>query len=170
MGRGVTIALLGAALALPATAAGTGKQDSFRAAIRDCNDDGVLQGTYTRRTLRLALEHMSPELHEYSDCADVFLRALSRRPTITIVRAPRRCVSKWLVVRVRVRVLAPPQTLVYVDHRRVKSTTRLDFEVRRDVRHLAPGRHRLHVTAVDEGGHDTIKRRSFTKCHRSRGL
>jgi hypothetical protein len=64
----VAASLLGAAPALAA---------DYHAAIRDCNDDGVLQGHYSRSTLRQARNHLPASLREYSDCADVLARAIA---------------------------------------------------------------------------------------------
>src|SRR4051794_40766595 len=49
----------------------------YHAAIRDCNDDGVLQGRYSQHTLRQARNHLPSSLREYSDCEDVLARALA---------------------------------------------------------------------------------------------
>jgi hypothetical protein len=69
--------ILAAALAVLASAAPTASAADYHAAIRDCNDDGVLQGTYTRSTLRQARNHLPASLREYSDCADVLARAIA---------------------------------------------------------------------------------------------
>ena len=62
-----------AAAAAPQTALAA----DYHAAIRDCNDDGVLQGRYTPHTLRQARHHLPQSLREYSDCEDVLARALA---------------------------------------------------------------------------------------------
>lgn len=49
----------------------------YHDAIRDCNDDGVLQGRYTVHTLREARHHLPSSLREYSDCEDVLARAIA---------------------------------------------------------------------------------------------
>jgi len=49
----------------------------YHEAIRDCNDDGTLQGHYSRSTLRQARNHLPASLREYSDCADVLARAIA---------------------------------------------------------------------------------------------
>jgi hypothetical protein len=66
-----------AALAVAAAAAPVAGAADYHAAIRDCNDDGVLQGHYTLRTLRQARSHLPASLREYSDCADVLARAIA---------------------------------------------------------------------------------------------
>jgi hypothetical protein len=72
--RHITVALIAlAALGLAAPAA----HADYRAAIRDCADDGVLQGSYTRQELRQALSHLPADLREYSDCTQVLNRALA---------------------------------------------------------------------------------------------
>lgn len=50
----------------------------YHDAIRDCNDDGVLQGHYSVRTLEQARNHLPSSLREYSDCADVLAAAIAR--------------------------------------------------------------------------------------------
>ena len=67
------LALLG--VSAPAASAANG---NFHDAIRDCNDDGVLQQQYTRRALERARHHLPASLREYSDCADVLAAALAR--------------------------------------------------------------------------------------------
>src|SRR3954469_9393362 len=66
------VALAGAAAPHTALAAG-----NYHDAIRDCNDDGVLQGRYSQHTLRQARNHLPSSLREYSDCEDVLARALA---------------------------------------------------------------------------------------------
>jgi hypothetical protein len=68
----LAVALSGAAAPHTALAAG-----NYHDAIRDCNDDGVLQGRYTVRTLRQARHHLPSSLREYSDCEDVLARAIA---------------------------------------------------------------------------------------------
>jgi hypothetical protein len=72
--RHITVALIALAMlgiAAPAAQAG------YRDAIRDCADDGFLQGTYTKKELRQARSHLPSDLQEYSDCDDVLSRALA---------------------------------------------------------------------------------------------
>ena len=45
--------------------------------LRDCADDGVLQGTYTPSELRKARKNIPTDTDEYTDCRDVLSRALS---------------------------------------------------------------------------------------------
>jgi hypothetical protein len=68
---------LAAALAVLAAAAPSATAADYHDAIRDCNDDGVLQGKYPRSTLRQARSHLPASLREYSDCADVLARAIA---------------------------------------------------------------------------------------------
>jgi hypothetical protein len=44
--------------------------------LKDCFDDGVLQGNYTTAELRNAQNHLPTDIDEYSDCRDVLSRAL----------------------------------------------------------------------------------------------
>jgi|SRR5215212_5420418 len=60
------------AIAPTAEAAGTTQ------ILRDCADDGVLQGHYTSAELRKAREHIPTDTDQYTDCRDVLSRALAR--------------------------------------------------------------------------------------------
>jgi hypothetical protein len=62
-----------AAAATPQAAMATNYHD----AIRDCNDDGVLQGRYSIHTLQQARSHLPNSLREYSDCDSVLARAIA---------------------------------------------------------------------------------------------
>ena len=66
-----------AVLAVFAATAQVASAGDYHAAIRDCNDDGVLQGHYSLHTLRQARAHLPASLREYSDCADVLARAIA---------------------------------------------------------------------------------------------
>jgi hypothetical protein len=46
--------------------------------LRDCADDGVLQGTYTPSELRKARQHIPADTDQYTDCRDVIARAAAR--------------------------------------------------------------------------------------------
>jgi hypothetical protein len=66
----IVVALLLALVAAPsAQAASRGK------IIRDCADDGQLQGHYTQSELRDARQNLPSDVAEYTDCADVLRRA-----------------------------------------------------------------------------------------------
>jgi hypothetical protein len=43
--------------------------------IRDCTDDGRLEGHYTQKDLRDALNSLPSDIDEYTDCRDVIRRA-----------------------------------------------------------------------------------------------
>jgi hypothetical protein len=43
--------------------------------IRDCTDDGRLEGHYTQKELRDALNSLPSDIDEYTDCRDVIRRA-----------------------------------------------------------------------------------------------
>jgi hypothetical protein len=45
--------------------------------IKDCNEDGVLNGTYSNRELRDALDNLPTDIDEYSDCRDVINAAIT---------------------------------------------------------------------------------------------
>jgi hypothetical protein len=51
---------------------------SYRDALKDCADDGVLQRNHSRRDLEQARRHLPSDLREYSDCDDVLARAAQR--------------------------------------------------------------------------------------------
>src|SRR3954470_10031097 len=71
MRRTIFMALLAVLLlAVPAQAAGPIK------IIRDCEDDGILQGNYTPAEIRAAQKALPTDIDEYSDCRDVLSRAL----------------------------------------------------------------------------------------------
>jgi hypothetical protein len=71
----IFLALLAAlSLASPAHAA-----DPTTKILRDCTDDGILQGSYTLAQLRKARDHIPAELNEYSDCGDVLSRAIDAK-------------------------------------------------------------------------------------------
>lgn len=63
--------LLGIA-ASPASAASTTQ------ILRDCADDGVLQGNYTPAELRKARQNIPTDTDQYTDCRDVIARAAAR--------------------------------------------------------------------------------------------
>lgn len=64
-------ALLGLASASPAPASPTG-------VIRDCSEDGILNGSYSQSELDGALEQLPSDLDEYTDCRSVIRRAQLR--------------------------------------------------------------------------------------------
>jgi hypothetical protein len=45
--------------------------------LRDCADDGVLQGNYSPAELRKARQNIPTDTDEYTDCRDVLARALA---------------------------------------------------------------------------------------------
>jgi hypothetical protein len=70
----ILVALLGALLLAPAAHAAGPIQ-----IIRDCEDDGVLQGSYTASELRNARANLPTDIDEYSDCRDVLSRAIAEK-------------------------------------------------------------------------------------------
>src|SRR3954454_13995764 len=58
--------LLGLVVLVPAADAASTTQ-----ILRDCADDGVLQGTYTPSELRKARKNIPTDTDEYTDCRDV---------------------------------------------------------------------------------------------------
>lgn len=65
--------LLGLVAVEAATAASTTQ------ILRDCADDGVLQGTYTPSELRKARKNIPTDTDQYTDCRDVITRAANRK-------------------------------------------------------------------------------------------
>lgn len=68
--RLVLAGLLVGLFAVPAASAATPTQ-----ILRDCEDDGVLQGNYTTDELRRARREIPTDLDQYTDCRDVLARA-----------------------------------------------------------------------------------------------
>jgi hypothetical protein len=64
----VLVSLLAAATAAPALGSPTG-------VIRDCSEDGILNGKYSQSELDRALEQLPSDLDEYTDCRAVIRRA-----------------------------------------------------------------------------------------------
>jgi hypothetical protein len=75
MRRTIFMALLAVALLVPAAAHAAGPIQI----IRDCEDDGVLQGNYSVSELRNARNNLPTDIDEYSDCRDVLSRAISAK-------------------------------------------------------------------------------------------
>ena len=71
MRRTIFMALLAALLLAPAASA-----DPIKI-LRDCNDDEVLQGSYTASELREARNEIPTDADEYSACRDVLSRAIA---------------------------------------------------------------------------------------------
>lgn len=78
--RKTTLALMALVLALLASAS-PAAATNYHDAIRDCFDDGQLEGHYTRHVLQQALSHLPADQVEYSDCNDVLRRAITASGT-----------------------------------------------------------------------------------------
>ncbi|HET9013669.1 MAG TPA: hypothetical protein VFN38_17720 [Gemmatimonadaceae bacterium] len=65
--------VLGLIVAVPAANAASTTQ-----ILRDCADDGVLQGDYTVAELRKARQNIPTDTDQYTDCRDVLARAVAR--------------------------------------------------------------------------------------------
>jgi hypothetical protein len=65
------LALLALAVAAPAPASAASRDEI----IKDCSDDGRLQGKYSASELRDARKNLPSDISEYTDCADVLRRA-----------------------------------------------------------------------------------------------
>jgi hypothetical protein len=68
--------LLLAALFLLALPWGAAAATPFQV-IKDCNEDGVLNGDYSNRELRQALDNLPTDIDEYSDCREVIGAAIT---------------------------------------------------------------------------------------------
>ena len=66
-----------ACLVLGLVAAPAANAASSTDVLRDCADDGVLQGSYSPSELRKARKNIPTDTDEYTDCRDVLSRALS---------------------------------------------------------------------------------------------
>ena len=75
MRRTIFLALLAALLFAPAARAATDPIEI----LRDCADDGLLQGSYTTTELRNARNKLPTDADEYSDCRDVLSRAIAAK-------------------------------------------------------------------------------------------
>ena len=79
----LVILLLGLTACAPAaTAWAATSPETIRTILRDCEDDGTLNGSYRPSELRDAVRNIGTDLDQYSDCRDVIsaavLRAVSR--------------------------------------------------------------------------------------------
>ena len=76
MRRTSFLALLAALfLLVPSVAHAQGTEDI----LRDCADDGILEGDYSASKMRDARNNIPAELEEYSDCRDVLSREISSK-------------------------------------------------------------------------------------------
>src|SRR5215213_1733056 len=66
---------LGLCLLLALVAAPAANAASTTQILRDCADDGVLQGNYPPSELRRARQNIPTDTDEYTDCRDVLARA-----------------------------------------------------------------------------------------------
>src|SRR3954471_11886896 len=64
-----------ACLALMLVAVPAAEAASTTQILRDCADDGVLQGNYKPSELRKARQNIPTDTDEYTDCRDVLARA-----------------------------------------------------------------------------------------------
>src|SRR5688572_13627065 len=71
MPRTLLVMVLTLLVAAPAASAGT-RADI----VRDCFDDGKLDGNYTASQIRDARNNLPADVDQYSDCRDVLARAL----------------------------------------------------------------------------------------------
>jgi len=66
---------LGSCLLLALVVAPAANAASTTQILRDCADDGVLQGSYSPSELRRARQNIPTDTDEYTDCRDVLARA-----------------------------------------------------------------------------------------------
>ncbi len=69
---------LGMCLLLALVAAPAANAAGTTQILRDCADDGVLQGNYSPSDLRKARQNIPTDTDEYTDCRDVLARAAAR--------------------------------------------------------------------------------------------
>jgi hypothetical protein len=72
--RHIAILVAMLALALPASAGAKGYQD----VIRDCAEDGQIDGHYSQHQLDQARHHIPSDVDEYTSCRDAIATALAR--------------------------------------------------------------------------------------------
>ena len=72
--RHIVIAAAMLVLAMPGMALGRGYQD----VIRDCSEDGQVDGHYTQHQLDQARHHIPSDIDEYTSCRDAIATALAR--------------------------------------------------------------------------------------------
>ena len=76
--RTTKIALAAALTVLAVLAAAAPAPASPTSVIRDCSEDGILNGSYSQSELDGALEQLPSDLDEYTDCRSVIRRAQLR--------------------------------------------------------------------------------------------
>jgi hypothetical protein len=84
MRRTTLLCLLAALLFAPAAMAASTTQ-----ILRDCQDDGVLEGHYTVAELRKAERNLPSDIAEYSNCGDVLSRAIDSAAAAPVHTTPR---------------------------------------------------------------------------------
>jgi hypothetical protein len=92
--------------------------------------------------------------------------ALDRSPPrITIRGVPRRCASRGLRLRIRIRDGSRlRRASVRLDGRLLRTTTRKRVRLRLRSRTIAPGRHRVTVVARDQRGNRASRSMRFRRC------
>lgn len=73
--RHIALAATMLALVLPATASAKG---GYQAVIRDCAQDGQIDGHYSQHQLDQARHHIPSDIDEYTSCRDAIATALAR--------------------------------------------------------------------------------------------
>lgn len=80
MRKTIFMALLAAVLVLvPTVVPSAAFAADPKEILRDCADDGIIQGNYTPSEMRNARNNMPAELDEYSDCRDVLSREIAAK-------------------------------------------------------------------------------------------
>ena len=93
------------------------------------------------------------------------VRCVADHPTIAVAGVRRACVSRSLKVRVNIATgAAISRVTVFLDGRRILSTTKASFTLRIRVNRLRPGRHRLKTVAIDAAGHLSTMTRTIARC------
>ncbi len=125
--------LLALALAAPAPASPAG-------VIRDCSEDGVLNGKYSQSDLDGALEQLPSDLDEYTDC-----RAVIRRAQLGSAGSKRRAARRPSAAE-RVDAGAPPTG---GEQQKIEKAARSDAPVRIGDEGVRPGE---SAQALDSSG------------------
>ena len=115
--------VLGLIVAVPAANAASTTQ-----ILRDCADDGVLQGDYSPSELRKARQNIPTDTDEYTDCRDVLARAAAAGVAVQGRRAPaaRAAPAAAAAATARPRTRTPPRAAQIVGQARRQAASRPD--------------------------------------------
>jgi hypothetical protein len=93
------------------------------------------------------------------------VRCVSDHPTIAVAGMRRACMTRSVKLRMKIASSAAlSRVTVFLDRKRILSTTKASFTLRIRTNRLSPGRHRLRTVAVDAAGHRTTMIRTIARC------